>query len=1399
MIRRQRQPEVVSEQKNLGITPFGVICLECNTAIGNGDDGNKLANSIRLHYTRKKHTLKGNLSYKDLSKILKQLIASRFSGLKDFSPWIKDDSRKVYKCSCGTRTMNFWNMNRHVKSMAANKREGEHNWVVFEAYLSVCGRIIEKEDLQYMLNDVPSTSLDGNENETNSCIVQNDSSYSSSSTSQPVCAYIPIKHMNNKWITITSEKVKNIFNPYKKANERLDPYVHSLKLLIINEQGPVIQNIKTAVSMQKGPDDSEIDSSLKFLMNCAKCWVNRYCREHVSVLNGRVRFHLQSFFDESILVNAGYNINFTMRENESTITNEILVILELSWKMVTDGKCSDCMGQKINALKSEITNVMNVHNGIVTDKAVEEIIQKLIIQRYLHFINIEKQSNAYSLLTGHRITILRLFKLKRDDSGNMSNSDNDMKLVMRSCGEFGSTVALHIHIYRLAAASLIACTEASCWESILAEVKESSLCHILAPLVNKLKQMNNEKIDIRKKELKQNGDIIIDKFKFPYSKWSRLVPNLASKFNAIFEVIFSTDKWKQIVDLKHDINVTMIGSQHNMNREDLLHYNFYVNINGKIIEEKELLVRDDIEIKSLEQLTALVMISLHGLGFGSTRISELFRLQQHQIYWKGGNFYYLTVSNKRKSSITTNKKTVTHKLPAGISRFLLLYDYVGRQVSSGREEFLFEKGKVNVESENKQIYPEFADLFELSTNCSCLVMRHLYTSICNFLFPGNQMDLEKGVVTTAGNVAEMSGHTRETHEQYYSSSISKEGFFDKYHYSLGADIIFDEVNNEPLGLTSESDVLHYLKVIFGLQADFLSKFQKQMVLDSCNNISKHSFCSISCGGGKSLSWVIPTIRNSLKQVRNKMSIVVVPYCFLLEHHVNNTRNLIGTCRKNIDVVPLKGTDVHENELPITLRDKESLPAILFLSLEAIRKLVEYHHLYLNELGSDNHLEKIYVDEAHTILSEMNFRPSYEALSKLATFNVPISLFSGTFQRSFVSTFLEYLFGSGDNRMYNFIIDESIFGDTLMRMEHCSSKDYLMKCCHEIIKYLRSYKNLNVHVIVSTKDEGLKVESELRTKEIDCEFICSDSKNQAEVATKWNNDLLKVLITTTLGIVGNESTKTGLVCVVGLHYNLPSIVQAYGRIRFKRRTKYSKCSIFTAMNNGAILIRAKNDDRLKLDSLIGTGIVSEMHRVMYNNSMTVQSVYDWLNKDQGCRMVSLSHRLGYRISKCKICDICTDSCVRMSSRAREVDLYSSKAMKNDALQVLSRLKMKCICCNKRECNGSCVASRRSNGLTCFHCLGNHYASNCDKGYRSILDRKACFSCWAYNYDQDCVHIHTVCSADGGIKERLRALIQYDYLEKKKKGNNALSFNSHLSGIYASKDTFFKFLHIYKDWK
>lgn len=220
-----------------------------------------------------------------------------------------------------------------------------------------------------------------------------------------------------------------------------------------------------------------------------------------------------------------------------------------------------------------------------------------------------------------------------------------------------------------------------------------------------------------------------------------------------------------------------------------------------------------------------------------------------------------------------------------------------------------------------------------------------------------------------------------------------------------------------------------------------------------------------------MAWLVPTLRQSKAGYRPKLCIVVVPYCFLLDHHVSSSMHMFGHCNGGIDICSLKGKDIDEKVIPNVLKDKDSLPSILFVSLEAINYLMEYFVGHMEDLSKEGLISKIFIDECHTLLSELNFRKNYTSLCKIAALNVPMMVFSGSFQKYFIRDFLKYMFGSKDTRMYNFHIDNDIFGSKLIRIEHRASASYIEDCCKHVVEYVGKHVESNVHVIVSTKEEG----------------------------------------------------------------------------------------------------------------------------------------------------------------------------------------------------------------------------------------------------------------------------------------------------------------------------------------
>ena len=225
------------------------------------------------------------------------------------------------------------------------------------------------------------------------------------------------------------------------------------------------------------------DNGLEFFTNICIKWLKEYSREHVSVLDRRIRFKLQSFFEEDVLLNADNGVNFTIREKESVLEHKLIFMIKLSWRLMNKGIGNSFLSNKLMEIVSTIKQASIKNGNKASVEAVQEFVEGLVMQSYFHSIFTECKLNAYSLLLGLKMIMIRLFRQSKSDS-------EIMDINMRACGEFGSLIGTHLHIYRLCSASLIACSQAFGWDAILESIKNSTLSHTLSPMINQVSILN---------------------------------------------------------------------------------------------------------------------------------------------------------------------------------------------------------------------------------------------------------------------------------------------------------------------------------------------------------------------------------------------------------------------------------------------------------------------------------------------------------------------------------------------------------------------------------------------------------------------------------------------------------------------------------------------------------------------------------------------------------------------------------------------------------------------------------------------------------------------------------------------------------------------------------------------
>ena len=508
------QPLTVVQNCPFSITPFGVYCSLCNIPIGSIRKIN--GKMIQKHCLRKNHPKDASVSFNSIAESINDGLSTHFDTVTNIDSWLTSlDATKSYSCSCGSVFANISNIKRHQRKMKAKdgNQQGDsrsHICTVDECYHTVCGRKVNKLIINEMRSssadvippanmpfpptdshptEIPPTAVNppssiDNYSDEQSCSIITQPTVQSSLTNN---SYIPINIGNRRWITTTIASVREMFRPYKRINEELDPYLGPLKLIVINNSRCIMDEIKICLSYISR-DINEIldmDKGLDFFLQVSTNWLQTYSREHVNSLDGKTRFKLQSFFHESLRSSMS-NTNFTMRTKEITLVQELHSMIKMSWRLIHMQSRVHPIYPKLMEIIISIKQYATNYDNIGTDKATEQLVESLLLQRYFHTIFVEGKTSAYSLLFGLKVLMMRLFKEKQGSDTNETNT-----LSMRPCAEFGSIIGTQIHIYRLAGSSLLACTNVDCWDYIIDEISNSALCHIISPLINRVSYNNH--------------------------------------------------------------------------------------------------------------------------------------------------------------------------------------------------------------------------------------------------------------------------------------------------------------------------------------------------------------------------------------------------------------------------------------------------------------------------------------------------------------------------------------------------------------------------------------------------------------------------------------------------------------------------------------------------------------------------------------------------------------------------------------------------------------------------------------------------------------------------------------------------------------------------------------------
>ena len=217
--------------------------------------------------------------------------------------------------------------------------------------------------------------------------------------------------------------------------------------------------------------------------------------------------------------------------------------------------------------------------------------------------------------------------------------------------------------------------------------------------------------------------------------------------------------------------------------------------------------------------------------------------------------------------------------------------------------------------------------------------------------PENSAFGNDGCLVSMSFLTKKSGHTQGTGRRAYGtwSENSEEALYDRFHSHLG------EVTMDPPPVDfmpfSVSVLKAALKELIGRKAVFRSQDQKKMIQIAANSIVRHAFVGLSCGQGKSMSWMVPTMASYLSGRHVGLRIVILPYKFLLGHMVHYAIAMLGLLKEKLRVHFLDSSEIDKGTFPDVLCGTD-MPALLFLNLDGAATMLRFHLERLQSLVTE---------------------------------------------------------------------------------------------------------------------------------------------------------------------------------------------------------------------------------------------------------------------------------------------------------------------------------------------------------------------------------------------------------------------------------------------------------------
>jgi superfamily II DNA helicase RecQ len=787
----------------------------------------------------------------------------------------------------------------------------------------------------------------------------------------------------------------------------------------------------------------------------------------------------------------------------------------------------------------------------------------------------------------------------------------------------------------------------------------------------------------------QEGNLSLQGIVFRQVFYRGMIKTVATNLHHLFCQIFEGEDWKSC--LSENATFTFGDDQ------------FYGDVvcEAKTSESEETVTvaLNELSLKSningkddelIQKLNALFELVFLGLGGGAERKTSITSMTSNQvcIIPDSSSVYYTLVHLKQYRVETMDRTPSNHKMASIFFPYYLLFRRVVGLLNTAQEEkcLVF----IKIDKPSWTLSNWMATFFHLNhSKLSLRIIRQFFTSITNKTSDILEKQEVKTKFTASRVAAESCNHSEIAHTASYATLLADDDelFYHQYHLVLGLPpSASSSLRVTSFAPASEDRILEALRCFHGPEADYFSDSQREMVLASCNVTSKHKFFGTHCGSGKSAATVIPPVVSFLSNRNPCVTVLIEPYRFLTStmkaSFHNSFQEKFGDA---ITVEAFSGADIHPNpssSFPANLI--EAPPNVLVLTLDAAANLIKHHTWALEKWSNEGLLRAVKIDEVQTLFIEFGFREVYQAINQFATLGCEVTLLSGSCPKQLVMPLmrsLRLLTNEQSESEVCTVCDDDLIRDgfDFVSVKSTNRTNAQLDALKLVKAALESNKG-DVHVICAEKRDAEWLYEKARRilSGFSSEIVTSETSSVEvdQIAEAWRSFSVRLLITTTCGLVGNENKKARFVFLFQCLYSITNLVQGVGRLRLDQRGDDSivlhiASEDYWREEEGSRSTQLhKSGDRL-MEQLSQVNFLSSSDCGIFKDWFHISGYLDFLRAEGRCQLQHLAEMTG-KVDPpvCKRCTYClfskafcsaTEAVDRIKSTPSLPDMAAEAAM------------------------------------------------------------------------------------------------------------------------------------------